>query len=135
MKAVTRQFLLGQPFLTKQSQFTIDWYIANLSYLNIIWFYSIPGKLRKDHEETRMSEAQQKTGCAGAQVLSEVRPKQYKQHRGQEHACAPVPFFYSCCFVRHKALDEKFDSRYMCGCYIRGQKLTNNLSIIYHNSS
>jgi len=26
--------------------------------LNIILFYSIPGILRKDHEETRMSEAQ-----------------------------------------------------------------------------
>ena len=44
--------------------------------------------------ETRMSEAQQKTGCAGAQVLSEaLQPKQYKQHGSHEHACVPVPIF------------------------------------------
>ena len=30
-----------------------------------------------DHEETRMSEAQQKTGCAGAQVLSEELQLKY----------------------------------------------------------
>ena len=36
------------------------------------------------------SEAQQKTGCAGAQFLDEVRPKQYKQYCGREHACATV---------------------------------------------
>ena len=66
-----------------------------------------------DHEETRMSEAQQKTGCAGAQVLSEVRSKQYKQYCGHEHACAPVSIFLSRCLVYHKALDEIFNCRYM----------------------
>ena len=42
-----------RPLLIKQSPFTIDCFIADLSYLNIIWFYSIPancGRFKKKHE-------------------------------------------------------------------------------------
>jgi len=89
------------------------------------------GKLRKDHEETGMREAQQKTGCAGPQVLSEaMQPKFISIIVYNIVAMSlPVPIFLSCCFVCHKALDESSGT---------WQKIPNNLStkvLLYSRSA
>ena len=66
------------------------------------------------------------TGCAGAQVLSEaVQPK---------YISVSFTILWSCVLGDIKQLVKvQLLVHGACGCYRRGHKIPNNLSIIYHN--